>query len=513
MQSKIMKIAPPPGCSPARSSSRLPVLGALLVALASPTAPAQSIRRIVSDNGDPIRDPCFLTEYDGKLFFRCNNLDRGNNVELWAFDGTVARMAAEIKPGPTGSDPFDLAVYNGTLYFCADNGSGLKLWQYRATGGASVAPGSGALAMLPQAMFAYAGKLYFRATRFSDIGIELWSFDGTSQTPIDLFPGSGSSYPQHFIEFNGKLFFNACGTVNQGTELWCTNGTGKPTEAARIYPNNGSSPENFAVFNGQLYFSAYDGVHGRELWRYDGTTATLAADIVPGGQYSSSNPSGLTVFDGKLYFCATDEVHGYELWSFDGTTAAMVAEINPTPDPGDGDTFLMDASPNSLTVFDGQLYFSAIDGSHGRELWAYDGTTVRLVRDINPGPYGSEVAELTVFDGALYFRADDGYSPGLANMEPAVFAMVAAPKPTLVLAVRPTPGGGFVLVVSNSDGSPATAAQLAAVQILRSEDLTLPVEQWQPWSGPRVLTNGVIEIQPAPTAGVLRCFYRAAINP
>jgi ELWxxDGT repeat protein len=200
--------------------------------------------------------------------------------------------------------------------------------------------------------------------------------------------------------------------VGQGTELWSHNGTGKPTEAARIYPNNGSSPENFAVFNGQLYFSAYDGVHGRELWRYDGTAATLAADIGPGGQYSSSNPSGLTVFDGKLYF-----------------------------------------------------------------------------------------------------RADDGYSPSLANLERAVFAMVAAPKPTLRLAIRPATDGGFVLVLSNSDGSPATAGQMAAIRIIKSEDPSLPIEQWQPWSGPRVLTNGVIEIQPTPTAGVLRCFYRAAINP
>jgi ELWxxDGT repeat protein len=502
-----------PGCSLDSSFLRQPFLALLLVALASSSVSAQSLRRIVSDNGDPIRDACFLTEFDGKLYFRCNNLDHGNNVELWVLDGTVARMAAEIRSGPTGSDPADFAVLNDTLYFCANNGSGPKLWQYHADSGASIAPGAASLAGNPQALFAYAGKLYFRATRFSDIGIELWSFDGAKQTPIDLYPGKGSSYPQHFIGFNGMMFFNANGAVNQGTELWCHNGTGMPTEAARIYPNNGSSPENFAVFDGQLYFSAYDGVHGRELWRYDGSQATLAADIVPGGQYSSSNPSGLTVFGGKLYFSATDGVHGYELWSFDGATAAMVAEINPTPDPGNGDTFLMDASPNELTVFDGQLYFSAIDGSHGRELWAYDGTAVRLVNDLNPGSYGSEVTELTVFNGALYFSADDGYNPSLANLEPAVFAMVAMPRATLSLELRPAPAGGFVLVVANSDGSPVTGEQMAAIRMIKSEDPSLPVEQWQPWSGPRILANGVIEIQPAATAGVPRCFYRAAVTP
>ncbi|MCX6905856.1 MAG: immunoglobulin domain-containing protein, partial [Verrucomicrobia bacterium] len=194
----------------------------------------------------------------------------------------------------------------------------------------------------------------------------------------------------------------------------------------------------FAIYDGQLYFSAYDSVHGRELWRYNGTNASLAADIVPGGQYSSSNPSGLTAYNGKLYFCATDDVHGYELWSFDGAKAQMEVEINPTPDPGDGDTFLMDSSPANLTVFDGLLYFSANDGVHGRELWSYDGTTARLVLDINPGPNSSEVSELTVYHGALYFSADDGYVPGLNNLERRAFALAAAAPPSLEEALDTT---------------------------------------------------------------------------
>jgi ELWxxDGT repeat protein len=405
-----------------RLSWVLPIL--LFASLASQTAIAQVARRIVSDNGEPILYPSYLTLYDGELYFRANNLPHGNNVELWAFDGTVARLAADINPGPAGSDPTDLAVYADKLYFCATGpGGASKLWQFDALNGASLAPGSASLAGLPQEMFAYAGNLYFRAARFSDVGIELWKFDGVSQAPINLFPGTGSSYPQHFIEYGGLLYFNACGTPNQGTELWRYNGVGLPTEAARIYPNNGSSPESFAVFNGQLYFSAYDGAHGRELWSYNGTNASLAADIQPGGQYSSSNPNGMTAFRGRLYFSADDGVHGYELWSCDGTNAQMVAEINPTPDPGNGDTFIMDSSPAEFTVLDNVLYFSANDGVHGRELWSYDGTAVRLVLDLNPGQYGSEVTELTVYDGVLYFSADDGYIPGLSSLEPAVFAL------------------------------------------------------------------------------------------
>ena len=429
----------PPGFARWRPCS-LVLLALALLAAATPAA--QVARRIVSDNGDPILYPSYLKEFDGKLYFRANNIRSGNNVELWEFDGTVAHMTAEINPGTTGSDPSYLAVCNGRLYFCAStNGGASRLWQYDPAGGASLAPGSASSASLPQEMFAYGGNLYFRAARFGapgNIGIELWKFDGASQTPIDLFAGTGSSYPQHFIEYNGLLYFNACGAPGQGSELWRYNGTGLPAEAARVYPDNGSSPENFAVYDGQLYFSAYDGVHGRELWRYNGTSASLAADIVPGVQYSSSNPSGLTAYNGKLYFCATDEVHGYELWAYDGTDAQMVAEINPTPDPGNGDTFLMDSSPANLTVFGGLLYFSANDGVHGRELWSFDGTTARLALDINPGPCGSEVSELTVFNGALYFAADDGFVPGLSSLQPAMFALAKAEPPTLEQALDTT---------------------------------------------------------------------------
>lgn len=487
-----------------------------LLALSVSSVSAQNIRRIVSENGDPLLYPSYLTEYDGKLYFRANNLPSGNNVELWAFDGSVARMVSEINPSPSsGSDPSELTVFNGNLYFCANSGSGFKLWQYNAAGGAVTAPGSGA--SLPQELFPYAGKLYFRATRFSDVGTELWCFDGSTQTPINIYPGTGSSYPQHFIGFNGMMFFNACGSAGQGSELWRYNGSGMPVEAARIYPNNGSSPENFAVFNNQLFFSAIDGVHGRELWRYNGSQATLAADIVPGGQYSSSNPSGLTEFNGKLYFTATDEIHGNELWCFDGTAAAMVADINPTPDPGNGDSFLMDSTPSDLTVFDGRLHFIANDGTHGRELWSYDGINApRMVKDLNPGPYGCQAEELTLFGGTLYFSADDSYTPGLSGLEPAVFAMMAMaiPEVALSMSIRPAAiGGGFVLAVANSDGSPVSMAQMNLVRVIKSADLGLPIAQWQPANLPLTLNNGVVEIQIAETAGESRCFYRAFIGP
>jgi ELWxxDGT repeat protein len=83
-----------------------------------------------------------------------------------------------------------------------------------------------------------------------------------------------------------------------------------------------------------------------------------------------------------------------------------VKDINPGP--GGSDPFRFTVF--GLTVLDTALYFSADDGT-GPELWRTDGTeggTVR-VKDINPST-GSLVSELTVFGAALYFSADDGVS-------------------------------------------------------------------------------------------------------
>ena len=65
------------------------------------------------------------------------------------------------------------------------------------------------------------------------------------------------------------------------------------------------------------------------------------------------------------------------------------------------------SDPRELTHVGSVVFFSAADGTRGRELWVSDGTDAgtRLVRDINPGAAGSKPALLTRVGPRLFFTA------------------------------------------------------------------------------------------------------------
>ena len=152
-------------------------------------------------------------------------------------------------------------------------------------------------------------------------------------------------------------------------------------------------------YDGALYLAASDPAHGRELWKWDGTTLSMAADIVPGAE--ASDPSSFIVYDGALYFSATTAATGRELYRFDGNTASLAVDIVPGAE---------DSLASPLIEHSGALYLLDRDPDHGGELWKWDGTTASLVADLWPGPLGSQPVGLIVYDGALYFEANDGSS-------------------------------------------------------------------------------------------------------
>lgn len=121
----------------------------------------------------------------------------------------------------------------------------------------------------------------------------------------------------------------------------------------------------------------------------------------------AGGPSQGVAMGGKLYFSAYDLDHGRELWVTDGTAEGTyrLKDINPGLGSGIAEYFEWSSFP----VGD-LLYFRATDGSTGSELWRTDGTEAGtwLVKDIDPGFYGSGPGGFAEVDGMLFFTAYTG---------------------------------------------------------------------------------------------------------
>ena len=128
----------------------------------------------------------------------------------------------------------------------------------------------------------------------------------------------------------------------------------------------------------------------------------LVKDINP---FGPSFPNDLTNINGTLYFSADDGSNGRELWKSNGAERGTVRVKDIRPGGGD-------SSPSNLTIVDDWLFFRASDGISGTELWKSDGTAAGtvLVKDIYSGTTGSDPYDLTIVNGTLFFRANDGIS-------------------------------------------------------------------------------------------------------
>ncbi|MHC4402014.1 MAG: hypothetical protein ACYTG0_20270 [Planctomycetota bacterium] len=206
--------------------------------------------------------PRTVVVYGDALFLQARDATHGG--ELWRYDGNSASRVADINPGSAGSNPSELLVWNDWLCFTAYDKAGEP---------------------------------------------RLFRYDGASVSPIDDVRSDGFEFwPELLVVFNEKLYLRPS---SMSDKLWEYDGS----HVSSIGINSGVAPERMpVVFAGALYFAGETTDHGVELWRYDGKSTSLAADVNPGS--GSSVPRGFTVFEGELYFAANDESHGDELWKY-----------------------------------------------------------------------------------------------------------------------------------------------------------------------------------------------------
>ena len=360
------------------------------------------------------------------LFFTADDGVHGR--ELWKSDGTRAGtvLVKDIRPGRQRRRPAALTAVGRDAVLHADDGThGAELWKTDGTRAGTVLvkdirPGAGGSRFetyRTRRLTSAGGTLFFDA----DDGVhgnELWRSDGSAAgTGLvrDIRPGPDDGLDldreRPMMSVGSTLFFSADDGTQQ-TQLWKTTGTSAGTVSLTEFTQDyyyGNVPTQLTDVDGTLFFTAMElGGHGNEgadgLWKSDGTKAgTVLVEPMDGYAY----PSNLTAVGDTLFFESFDFMRGAELWKSNGTTAgtSMVKDIAPSTGYPATSSF-----PDHLTAVGRQVFFSADDDVHGRELWRSDGTepgTV-LVKDIRPGPGASDPASLAAVGRTLFFSADDG---------------------------------------------------------------------------------------------------------
>ena len=329
-------------------------------------ADSDAASRVVRVTSGPSDGVSSLTVYDGRLYFVLSTFNRPSR--LMVLDGAAARELVSFERG-IGS----LTVFDGELYFRGGREGGgfvsQNLYAYSdgrpdAEAVREITPGQGDnLGLTPPVE--YDGRLYVSADDDDNGGAEVWSTDGTDFRRETDVNDAGDSNPGSFVVYDGALYFSASrpGPLGFRNELYSLRG-----DAVTRVTDVNVAPVDPVVYDGALYFNGSDADAGRELWRYDGSTAARVADVRPGED--SSSPLNVSVFDGVLYFQADDGTTGRELWRYtEADGASRVADLASGED--DGVSSSTGARP---TVYRGALYFAAAANNAGtRDVWRYDG--------------------------------------------------------------------------------------------------------------------------------------------
>ncbi|NML70741.1 T9SS type A sorting domain-containing protein [Chryseobacterium sp. RP-3-3] len=293
--------------------------------------------------------------------------------------------------------------------------------------------------------------IIFPATRFSDEGRELWSFNSVTQKSSllkDIFPGhnSGLSGSPSFVNVNGKIYFVAQQSFS-GYQIWSTDGTAAGTVKEKdlisdysignlvvagnkifYYIQNElwsfdtvskdllkvktfvySGDVKMYSFNNELILGADDGVHGKEIWKSDGTLAgtVLLKDIIPNQYGSVSGDFNILPLHNKFYFIASLGT-GYGLYESDGTEAGTVS-VKPLRAPR-----LNGISADNYFVFEG---FDPDAG--GMEPWISDGTAAgtKMLKNLMPGNTSSMAnSKFIKLNNKIYFDSNaNGVSPAYGD--------------------------------------------------------------------------------------------------
>lgn len=280
----------------------------------------------------------------------------------------------------------------------------------------------------------------------SDVDSTLWTSDGTLagtkqfafNVKADLDQGAGL--------LNNKFYFAGIDAAH-GSELWVSDGTASGTKLVQdiLSGAKGSSPSDFFVFGGNLYFTD-SASSGRELYKLSVSNGavSLFKDIKPGtgNGFSDDNPNFYSN-NNLMYFTADDGTNGKELWVSDGTSAKTKMLKNITPGI-DGTNFGEFTRLGNLVLFTVNNTTNVYAPTW--QLWKTDGTNTTLIKSSN----GYEAFGLLLFNNKIYFAgSDDTHGTELWSTDGNTASMVKDIYPGNLNETPVIPNSSFPLLFNS----------------------------------------------------------------
>lgn len=221
-------------------------------------------------------------------------------------------------------------------------------------------------------------------------GQTLWRTDGTREgtTRVKQFDGSFTNQP--FVASNGILYFVESTVTDM--RLWRTDGT----EAGSRVITTATYIRDLFATSQTVFFSDYSAVRTT-----DGTpTGTV---VLHGTTVTPTEVSDLTLAGDNLFFVANDGIHGRELWRSDGsiTNTAMITDFTA----GISSTFPSENDTSDFFVpFGAKLIFGPPITEVLTSLWVSDGTAAGTQRIGNRQNYHPFVIGTSADRGLMYYN-------------------------------------------------------------------------------------------------------------
>lgn len=347
-------------------------------------------------------DAGLLTSLDSVLIFIAYG--KGNSRILCRSDAKSISTVPLVPPFASNETFAGWAVSDGVLWFAVNRPTKADLYSSDGTVAGTTLRHSSDGARFTKLRGFRGGVIFHKHIDPSD---ELLTY----------FPNGGTA-PQNIRQFNpiaggildlavvGDRFAFGIGATETGvTDRYLFRYDGQTSLFEKVQLLNTGNEFNTGIHmtpvGNRVFFFFQKNSQTKTLWTSDGTDAgTVQLKNMTTETTNSLVPLGIMAdFGGKLVFRgkSTTQNVGTEIWISDGTPngTTLLKDIAVGPDSG---------MPQDFTVWNGKLYFTALNGAANSELWATDGTTggtQRVLPDFafNEGHgYG-----LTVFNDSLAF--------------------------------------------------------------------------------------------------------------